>query len=207
MTRARLVPHVDTACESVEALEAAVQAPRRGVMSARFVLTGDLRRVRIPAPGPQGRVDELWRHTCFETFVRRADMPGYLELNFSPSGAWQAYRFAAYRQDRVPAALPSPPHLTVWHRACAAESTAPARRANDALVLEVIVPLPAPYADAPQALQLGLSAVVEHEAGVLSYWALRHAPGRPDFHHPDAFALTLGWTRTPPPPATGSDRP
>jgi len=36
-----------------------------------------------------------------------------------------------------------------------------------------------------------LSAVIEEESGTLSYWALRHAPGRADFHHPDGFALEL----------------
>ena len=43
-------------------------------------------------------------------------------------------------------------------------------------------------ADAPVVL-VGLSAVVESREGGLSWWALRHAPGRPDVHHPDAFAL------------------
>jgi len=32
---------------------------------------------------------------------------------------------------------------------------------------------------------------VENAAGSKSYWALRHAPGKPDFHHADAFALQL----------------
>ena len=40
-------------------------------------------------------------------------------------------------------------------------------------------------------LRLGLSAVVEDADGGLSYWALRHPPGKPDFHHTDAFALQL----------------
>ena len=40
-------------------------------------------------------------------------------------------------------------------------------------------------------LRLGLSAVVEEAHGVLSYWALRHPAGAPDFHHTDAFALPL----------------
>jgi hypothetical protein len=41
------------------------------------------------------------------------------------------------------------------------------------------------------ALQLGLTAVIEDDSGNLSYWALRHAPGNPDFHDPDGFALEL----------------
>jgi hypothetical protein len=28
-------------------------------------------------------------------------------------------------------------------------------------------------------------------SGALSYWALRHPPGKPDFHHPAGFALEL----------------
>jgi len=40
-------------------------------------------------------------------------------------------------------------------------------------------------------LRLGLSAVVEDADGELSYWALRHPPGKPDFHYTDAFALQL----------------
>jgi hypothetical protein len=33
--------------------------------------------------------------------------------------------------------------------------------------------------------------VIEAADGSLSYWALRHPPGKPDFHHRDAFALEL----------------
>jgi hypothetical protein len=45
------------------------------------------------------------------------------------------------------------------------------------------------YVHAP--LSLALSAVIEDSAGTLSYWALRHPAGKPDFHHPQAFALEL----------------
>jgi hypothetical protein len=40
-------------------------------------------------------------------------------------------------------------------------------------------------------LRLGLSAVIEENDGTISYWALKHLPGKPDFHHPDSFALEL----------------
>jgi hypothetical protein len=33
--------------------------------------------------------------------------------------------------------------------------------------------------------------VIEDADGSLSYWALAHPPGRPDFHHTEAFALDL----------------
>ena len=183
-SRVRLVRHAHSACAAVHSLEARAQALRPGVIGVEFTLTGELRAVRVPPPGFAQRADELWRHTCFEAFVRRDDVPGYLELNFSPSGAWQAYRLGGYRQDMAPVELPAPPHLTIGQRERSGG-------AADALVLEALVHLPSPYADTPRGLALALSAIVEDETGSLSYWALRHAPGRPDFHHPDAFALTL----------------
>jgi hypothetical protein len=40
-------------------------------------------------------------------------------------------------------------------------------------------------------LALGLSVVVEEVDGGMSYWALAHPPGRPDFHHRAGFALEV----------------
>ena len=54
------------------------------------------------------------------------------------------------------------------------------------LALDCLPDLPR---DAPW--QLGLSAVIEEADGRLSYWALAHPPGKPDFHHSDCFALEL----------------
>ena len=36
-----------------------------------------------------------------------------------------------------------------------------------------------------------MSAVLEAENGTLSHWALKHASGKADFHHPDGFVLEL----------------
>ena len=43
----------------------------------------------------------------------------------------------------------------------------------------------------PLRLRIAAAAVLEDETGTLSYWALRHAPGKPDFHHADGFLLEL----------------
>ena len=40
-------------------------------------------------------------------------------------------------------------------------------------------------------IAVGISAVMEEQDGTNSYWALRHPPGKPDFHHREAFALEL----------------
>jgi hypothetical protein len=33
--------------------------------------------------------------------------------------------------------------------------------------------------------------VIEETNGAKSYWALKHPPGKPDFHHADGFVLEL----------------
>ena len=117
-------------------------------------------------------------HTCFEVFLHAGTAPRYLELNFSPSGQWAAYRFSAYRDGSEPLELEEPPRIEV-------------RCEAGALELAASVRLPVLTGTVGRRLHLGLCAVVEDAAGGLSYWALRHAAGRPDFHHPETFALEM----------------
>ena len=126
-----------------------------------------------PAEEP-GRVDELWRTTCFEAFLRSSEQRGYAEWNFAPSGDWAGYAFSGYREGRADAEVVSPPYLrtednlTWW-----------------AVGATISVPV-------EPDLLLGLSAVIEEADGTKSYWALAHPPGKPDFHHADCFAAKLG---------------
>jgi hypothetical protein len=134
-------------------------------------MEGDLDRIRIPPPSTTRRVDGLWRHTCCELFVARDGVDAYLELNFSPSGEWAAYAFESYRKAAgLPDLLPS---LRV-------------KREKQVLELEAEAAV-----DEGGRLRVAMSVVVEDRQGALSYWALAHPPGKPDFHHRDAFALEL----------------
>ena len=167
--------HPRTPSRSVGTIDVRVESATNGILALTFVLQADLATLRIPAERPCRRVDELWRHTCFEAFLMAGDGPGYREYNFSPSGEWAAYAFRDYRQAGV-AADESAPLIRV-HRS--------AQRLT--LEAEVSLELPPLY----RSIRLGLSAVVEAVDGGMSYWALRHPPGKPDFHHVDAFALQL----------------
>ncbi len=178
--------HPDFRTEGVSRVAACVEAVDPDSLRFQYVLEADLQRVRIPPPAAgAGRVDKLWAHTCFEAFVGHAGSPGYLELNFSPSGQWAAYRFDSYRDGMTPA-LGSAPRLAL-------------RLSEDRLELDAEVrlggslPFPGsgPQGSGGRRLRLALSMVVEDREGRLSYWALRHPPGRPDFHHPDSFSLAL----------------
>jgi hypothetical protein len=155
-------------------------ARNQQVLTISYSIEGDIRCLRVPAPRPPAVADELWKHTCCELFVAKKGDPSYWEWNFSPTGEWAAYAFSDYRQ-RTRGERESP---TV------ADLAAPisVRRVDDRLELEASVQL-----DSSHGIQLvaALSAVMEEKGGGLSYWALKHPPGKPDFHHRDAFALEL----------------
>jgi hypothetical protein len=67
----------------------------------------DRRSTYIPAAVAAARTDELWRHTCFEAFVRTSPGPAYYDFNFAPSTQWAAYRFDSYRSGMRPEIIAS----------------------------------------------------------------------------------------------------
>lgn len=173
-----LAPHPDFPAPSVDGITVTVAATTAGGLRLDYRLTGDLAALRVPTAASPVEPDRLWAHTCFEVFLTRGEGLAYREYNFSPSGQWAGYGFAAYRQ-RDAAILPVP--VCDW-RAFPGE-----------LALTVTLPAKAlPTGDGP--LRLALTTVVEladGAPGTLSYWALAHPAGKPDFHHRDGFVLAL----------------
>ena len=168
---AELIPHPDFPCDAVRSITAEVGPAGPAALHIRFVVVGDIGAVKLPPPDAPERTDELWRHTCLEAFAADADGRGYTEYNLAPSTQWAAYRFDGYRRGMHPADI-APPGIEV-------------DRASDRLELRARLELP------HAASLLGLTAVIEEADGRISYWALRHPPGLPDFHHADGFALEL----------------
>ncbi len=160
------------------AVEGRCVAAADGGLEVQFELRGDLASIVLPPAGAPDRLDGLWRHTCCEVFLGHAGGPDYLEYNLSPSGAWAAYAFSAYR---VPAAVPTvevpPIRLT---------RTDGGLRLDAGLERRVLALL-----GDPAVLEVGLTAVVEHRAGGLSHYALHHPIDRPDFHDARGFVLRL----------------
>ena len=171
--------HPDSLCAAVTRIEAEAVRPRPGLLALRYVVTGATSGLVLPALSAPKRADGLWRHTCFEAFVRAPPSEAYLELNFAPSSQWAAYRFDGYRQGMATAEGFGVPQIEV-------------RSTDGGLELQATLDLgPAPGLPEAAPWRLGLSAVIEEADGRLSYWALAHPPGKPDFHHPDCFALDL----------------
>ena len=164
---------------SVKSIHASVNGPDANMLRITYQVNGDIDKLKIPANSCPRRTDRLWEHTCFEAFIRADSDASYYEFNFSPSGEWAAYSFRSYR-DGEP----------LQDESCSPEIVV--RRAADRIELDAVVRLNRlPAIRLGSLLRIGLSAVIEANDGTLSYWALKHPAAKPDFHHPDSFALEL----------------
>lgn len=134
------------------------------------------RKVLVPPFTGRRRSDGLWQDTCFEMSVQPSGGEAYAEFNFSPSEAWAAYDFSAWREGMADRALSHDPVITP-------------RGSGDLLIVDVALPL----ADLPALpAALSLTCVIAEEGGAKSYWAMAHGqPDRPDFHDPACFGALL----------------
>jgi hypothetical protein len=172
--------HPDTPAKSATSVSVDAARNEYGQIVLRYALRGDIAQIRVPAPVRySSRVDNLWITTCFEAFLRVEKAGRYLELNAAPSTGWATYAFNSYRTPTDTDLLIDAPPIDV-------------EAGDDVLELTVAFDVSEVAMLGPnETWELGLSAVIEETDGTKSYWALRHPPGKPDFHHPDCFVLQL----------------
>ena len=179
MISATLICHPESHCRSVQTIAARATWTRGGSLALTYLLTGALNRLKLPPSKFPQRADGLWKRTCFELFAAEEGSAAYCEFNFSPSGEWALYGFRGYRKKTKLEDEKFQPDITV-------------RVKEDRLKLNAVVDFePLKKIASTASLRIGFSAVIEERRGMRSYWALRHPPGKPDFHHPDSFALRL----------------
>ena len=166
-----LICHPQRPCAVSLAIGVSVERDA-GQLALAYVLRGITIDLRIPTPASPVDPDRLWAHTCFEAFLARPGDDAYEEWNLSPSGQLAHYAFDAYRVRG-----PQPAATTVASRCELAAAT---------LTLAARIPI---GDDGPRVV--GLTTVVQDARGGLSYWALRHGPGQPDFHARATFALLV----------------
>ena len=183
--RQQLRLHPDSRSVAVTSIDVEIARPRDGRLEFSYIVAGHMSSIRMPSTAANIRSDGLWRHTCFEAFIRAAPDTEYYELNFSPSGQWAAYQFSRYRNGmraaneitEIPIEMRSSPH------GCTLQAS---------LSLDQFRDLPR-----DRSWCLGLSAVIEDANGGISYWALTHPPGKPDFHHANGFVCEFSPTVKP----------
>ncbi|MFL5815219.1 MAG: DOMON-like domain-containing protein [Bdellovibrionia bacterium] len=151
----------------------------------KLVLTysagGALNHILWPASlssHPQRR-DELWKHTCFEAFIKPVGAgfkKEYWEINLSPAGDWNVYHFTNYREGMKREEAIHALHPTFT-------------KDGDHWRLSCSLWVPA-WSKATQ-LEIGLTSVIEETSGEISYWAIHHAGPQPDFHLAKSFSAVV----------------
>jgi hypothetical protein len=176
---ADLTCHPQSHAPGVRGLSVRVSERADGTLTFRYALDADITHLVVPPIRPTRAAHELWKHTCFEAFLAEPGSEAYTELNFAPSTEWARYHFERYREGMTPVLDPRAPTIVI-------------RSDQQSLELDAVVRPGGVFADRNGAkLRIGVAAVLEHSDGSHSYWALRHAPGKPDFHHRDNFILEL----------------
>ena len=170
-----LTPHPAHPSAGIDRISAAISRRDAG-LQITYHLHADLAGIRVPASELGNRRDELWKHTSFELFLKHAQSDSYFEYNFSPAGHWAAYAFSRYREGGQDLAC-APPSIE-------------AEKTSDLLAVSVLLP-ELPDEISGNAIQVGISAVVEAMDGQRSYWALDHIAEAPDFHRSETFKHSL----------------
>jgi hypothetical protein len=174
-----LVRHPDAPCGAVDSIQCFLDWKRSGVLTITYLLNGAVDQLRIPPYQSTRRADGLWRSSCFEAFVGAKNDAEYYEFNFSPSGEWAVYQFRDYRDGGPIEVDRFEPVISV-------------RQESRTLELCAVIRLDhLPELQLDVRLSVGLSAVIKGSDARLSYWALKHPPGEPDFHHPDSFVIEI----------------
>jgi hypothetical protein len=169
-----LTSHPGHPALGVTQIEARIIGRDANWLRARWRIEGSQQLVVPPFAG-KGRADELWQATCFELFLKPEGGAPYVEINLSPSERWNAYDFEAYRWGMAERPFPREPECTL-------------RLGSNFAIFDAAIPV----AGLPEVeCAMGLSAVIEEQGGVKSYWALAHPDAKPDFHAPACFAATL----------------
>jgi hypothetical protein len=156
---------------------------RADALSVLCEVKGNLSKVRIPAAAdaPRRR-DRLWEETCLELFLGTDDSGEYWELNLSPAGHWNVYRFTSYREG-------------MREETTVASMPFDVRRDSGTLIFAAEFNVGRIVPEGTD-LAATVAAVIGTTDGGKSHWAPVHPASRPDFHRRDGFALAL--------PATGS---
>ncbi|MEH2412027.1 DOMON-like domain-containing protein [Nostoc sp.] len=147
-------------------------------LTIRYTLGGDLKEIAIAPPSnAQLRKPELWKDTCFEFFISIKDSQRYWEFNLSPAGHWNVYRFDGYRQGMQEETAFTILPFNVQNQA-----------EGLALVLDVDLDK---ILSVKQAIEVGITTVIKHRNGEVTYWALTHQGTEADFHLRDSFIVEL----------------
>lgn len=170
----QLLAHPDHPPLGITGVEGRIIGRDANWLRVRWWIEGSQQLV-VPAFAGKGRTDALWQTTCFELYLKPLGGEAYCELNLSPSERCNAYDFDGYRAGMRERPFPHEPECTI-------------RQGSTFAIFDAAIPI----AGLPgEDCAMGLSAILEEQGGTISYWALAHPEGKPDFHAPACFTAAL----------------
>ncbi len=164
----------------------------------KFSITGESKEKfsEIEIESSQGdpeRKDELWKKLCFECFIPIEGMPAYLEFNGSASGDWNWYSFTQYREGMKPLflhanSIPKQIFSQTGPTQFETEWLLPLSGIGEGLVSSGVL-AHGSSEDKIKAMigNIGLTVVLKSINNGVTYWAVKHAGVKPDFHLKESF--------------------
>lgn len=124
----------------------------------------------------KSRLLKLWEKSCFEFFIKNKNGQ-YIEFNFSPNFEWNCFYFDKKGDPLKEWVLMQRPETDILLSA-------------DHFFLFVKIKkefFPKGFFDNNSELLASFTSVLKDKSKNLSYWAIKHADTRPNFHHFDSF--------------------
>jgi hypothetical protein len=152
---------------------------QKHIVELHYLLAGQTDEILLPPRAEKpGRKDDLWKMSCFEFFLAMEGQPGYWEFNMCPSGDWNVYRMEKYRRVgfKEETSIQELPFVVSYE--------------GDTFTLDIAVDLH-PILQPNQALEIGITAVIQTLERQETYWALTHPARKADFHLRESFILAL----------------
>jgi len=127
--------------------------------------------------GSQIRAENLEKSTCFEIFIQQLEHANYVNVQLTPSGLWNAYRFDQYQ---YPKQVPPRHELRLTIEQLLIER----HRISFVLNLAQLYPR-------RSLLKIGLSAILAHRHDLHSDWGLQHSGAFADPHRAADWGIRL----------------
>lgn len=127
------------------------------------------------------RGHELWKHTCFEAFLKIPNTTHYFEINQNSLFQWNVYEFDNYRNNMKESQNLILKTMTLDTSKKAVLGIHSRFQWSDTF---------RKYNNL-KSLQVGLTSVLESVDHKTDYYAIAHTNIKPDFHHFDSFKLQL----------------
>ncbi len=168
----KLIPFSSSQLEL--SIEASLEAQSSGFLLS-FEITGkNIDQVLLSPKSPKpSRKNDLWKETCFECFFGVGNSKQYFEFNGSTSGDWALYSFDDYRKGMKEVETFQQPFMEKLEKTENVLSVAWRIPYFTKLILQ--------NASITSVIKFGA------QADEVSYWALKHAGEKPDFHLRESY--------------------